>query len=363
MKKKLLSILLFTATFAGCAQAIPQEMPQKIQQETTQQKIELHTKDIPHSIISQSINDIEASDVKNILEKKKEEEKRLAEEKRIEEKKRLAEEKKAEEEKRLAEEAKKIEEEKKAEDVKKAEKKAEKKVEQDLSLKEYSQPFSTFNNTEVTVGDYVTSGTGLHVENLRATATNGCDIYYSKISGKEPQITIGSAFSVPDMARSVGATVAINAGMGYSNGGVYYSYGDLYHGYSGHQSGDTLVLRNNGWLDDCWIDSNNVGDLGLRWAVKGLNCYTYNGNHTGYADCGVHPYSFIAQDYAGAYYVGAFSGASFSTMHKSLKNIIPNIKFMYATEGGGMVKYVENGDLIFNGRGQYHRYSNAMLWF
>lgn len=200
-------------------------------------------------------------------------------------------------------------------------------------------------------------------QNLRAVATNGCDIYYSKITDKEPQITIGSAFSVPDKAREVGAAVAINAGMGYENGGVYYAYGELYHGYSGHQSGDTLVLKNNGWLDDCYVTSENVTTLGVKWAVKGLNCYTYDGEHTGYADCGVHPYSFIAQDYDGAYYVGAFSYASFSTMHSSLKKIIPNIKLMYATEGGGMVKYVENGDLIFNGRGQYHRYSNAMIWF
>ena len=322
------------------------ELPEEIATSHKEQ-IENTSKEYEDLTDKQKVRVTNTEDLENAKEKLRLEEER-------EEQERLEEEKRKEAEK-LKEEKK--EEETATQPVKQTQ------ATQDLTTKEYTQPFSTFNNQEVTVGDYVTSGDGLHVENLRGTGTNGCSVYYSKITGKEPQITMGSAFSVPAMANSVGATVAINAGMGYSNGGVYYAYGDLYHGYSGHQSGDTLVLRNNGWLDDCWIDSNNVTTLGLKWAVKGLNCYTYNGQHTGYADCGVHPYSFIAQDYSGAYYIGAFSSASFSTMHASLKKLIPNIKLMYATEGGGMVKYVENGNLIFNGRGQDYRYSNAMIWF
>ena len=198
---------------------------------------------------------------------------------------------------------------------------------------------------------------------LRATATNGCNIYYSEIEGAEPKIKItGGSFNAHSMAKDLGAKCAVDAGMIYGVG-TYYSYGKLWCASNDYQSGDTLVLRNNGWLDSVYTTSGNIHNLGVKWAIKGLNVYTKDGKRTVYADCGTNPYSFIAQDYSGNYYIGAFSNASFTVMHNSLKRIIPNLKFMYATEGGGHSKYIENGKLVLNGRGQTYRTTPGLIYF
>ena len=222
------------------------------------------------------------------------------------------------------------------------------------------QAFSDPDNQDATVGSYVNNG------NYSITHYNANGLYYTKATGTEPQLTItGGNFNAHSMANSVGAKAAIDAGMGYGNGN-FYSYGKMWTNYRGNNEGNTLVLRTNGYLDSCHVNSGNVGRLGLRWAVKGLITLTYNGTNPGYinSDGTSSCWSFIVQDYSGAYYIGSTpSNMTKTALRNKLHATIPNIRFAYATEGGGHVKYIRNGNLIVNGHGQTSRTTPGLIWF
>ena len=154
---------------------------------------------------------------------------------------------------------------------------------------------------------------------LRATGTNGCKIYYSKIDKSlYPKVHIqGGAFNAHKTASNLNAVCAIDAGMIYGEGN-YFSYDKMWTNYYGHQCGETLCLHKDGTLDSIYFTPESPKD-DIFWAVKGLNVYTRNGKRTDYSNVGYNPYSFIAQDYDNNYYIGAFSNANFTVMHDSLK--------------------------------------------
>lgn len=208
------------------------------------------------------------------------------------------------------------------------------------------QAFSHSDNTDPTVGGY-TNGGSYSVTHHYA---NGC--YYTKVTGTEPQLHVTGGAHIGEfstVAKNVGAKAAIDAGMVFGDGN-YYAYGKMYTNYWGNNEGNTLVLRTNGLLDSCHVNSNTIGKLGVRWAIKGLITMVYNGNVTNdviNAPAAYNPaskYSFIAQDYNGAYYIGACNDSILkSTLGYRLKSIIPNLRFAYCSEGGGHVRYTRAG--------------------
>lgn len=208
------------------------------------------------------------------------------------------------------------------------------------------QAFTHSDNTDPTVGPYTNGGK----YSISHHYSNGC--YYTRVTGAEPQLLLTGGSHIGEfstVARNNGAKAAIDAGMVFGNGN-YYAYGKMYTNYWGNNEGNTLVLRTNGLLDSCHVNSNTIGKIGARWAIKGLITMVYNGKVTNdvlNAPAAYNPasnYSFIAQDYSGAYYIGACKDSIVkSTLAYRLKSAIPNLRFAYCSEGGGHVRYTREG--------------------